>query len=164
MSSLDLNIYDIGDVVVLEANFTLDSVATSPTFTILSVKRPDGAYESFLSSLAGDGGSWDAGGNTPTLADGTGSVGTFYEVSVAGNVDLGHGEISFSVGDTVVYDGNAWIKLEGLTTATLGNPETGKVNYPYPLHIKGRYFYRFAGCGNINAASEDSFIVNKSLV
>lgn len=48
-------------------------------------------------------GNWDANTNTPTLADGTGTAGQFYIVSVAGTQDLGHGDITFDVNDRVIY-------------------------------------------------------------
>lgn len=48
-------------------------------------------------------GNWDASTNTPTLADGTGTAGQFYIVSVAGTQDLGHGNITFDVNDRVIY-------------------------------------------------------------
>ena len=50
-------------------------------------------------------GHWDASTNTPTLADGTGTNGSYYIVSVAGTQDLGSGAITFNVGDAVIYDG-----------------------------------------------------------
>lgn len=51
-------------------------------------------------------GLYDADTNTPTLADGTGSNGDVYQVTVAGTVDFGSGNISFLVGDKVVYNGS----------------------------------------------------------
>lgn len=48
-------------------------------------------------------GNWDASTNTPTLADGTGTAGQFYIVSVAGTQDLGHGNITFDINDRVIY-------------------------------------------------------------
>lgn len=51
-------------------------------------------------------GNWDASTNTPTLTDGTGNTGDVYEVTVEGTVDFGNGNISFAVGDFVVYGAN----------------------------------------------------------
>ena len=56
-------------------------------------------------------GTWSADTNTPTLADGTGTLGDMYIVSVAGTQNLGSGAISFEVGDRVLYDGSVWQKL-----------------------------------------------------
>ncbi|HEX2243201.1 MAG TPA: hypothetical protein VHK27_08130, partial [Gammaproteobacteria bacterium] len=53
-------------------------------------------------------GAWNASTNTPTLADGTGSTGDLYQVSVAGTQDLGSGAIDFAVGDHAIYVGTAW--------------------------------------------------------
>lgn len=50
-------------------------------------------------------GSWDANTNTPTISDGTGTLGDTYIVSVSGTQDLGSGPISFNVGDLVVHNG-----------------------------------------------------------
>lgn len=58
-------------------------------------------------------GAWAASTNTPTLADGTGILGNYYVVSVAGTQDLGSGSIEFTVGDQVIYNAfNVWQKLE----------------------------------------------------
>jgi hypothetical protein len=57
-------------------------------------------------------GVWDAANNSPTLADGTGTIGDEYIVGVAGNINLGSGNIDFSVGDFVLYStGNIWVDI-----------------------------------------------------
>jgi len=57
-------------------------------------------------------GIWDAANNTPTLADGVGANGDEYIVGVAGTQDLGSGNISFAVGDFVLYtSGNVWVDI-----------------------------------------------------
>jgi hypothetical protein len=57
-------------------------------------------------------GVWDAANNTPTLADGTGTLGDEYIVGVAGNINLGSGNIDFSVGDFALYStGNVWVDI-----------------------------------------------------
>ena len=55
-------------------------------------------------------GEWNASTNSPTLADGTGTAGDYYDVTTAG-VSLG---ISFSVGDVVKYDGANWFKIDSV--------------------------------------------------
>ena len=56
-------------------------------------------------------GDWDASTNTPTLADGTGTECDAYDVNVAGTVNLGSGNITFNIGDRVVYnDANDWYR------------------------------------------------------
>lgn len=64
--------------------------------------------------VAGDSfkGTWNASTNTPTLADGTGTNGDFYIVSVAGTQNLGSGSIDFTVGDQIIYNGIIWQKIE----------------------------------------------------
>jgi len=57
-------------------------------------------------------GVWNASTNTPTLADGTGTKGHYYDVSVAGSQDLGSGSIDFSIGDYVVHDGSVYDKID----------------------------------------------------
>jgi hypothetical protein len=56
-------------------------------------------------------GNWDASTNTPTLANtDIDKQGTVYRVSVAGTVDFGAGNISFTVGDWVYNTGTEWQK------------------------------------------------------
>ena len=58
-------------------------------------------------------GTWNAETNTPALADGTGTLGDMYIVSVAGTQNLGSGNIIFSVDDRVLYNGSVWQKISG---------------------------------------------------
>src|SRR5262249_31478180 len=46
-------------------------------------------------------GLWNAFTNSPTLADGIGTAGDIYEVSVAGTQDLGSGPVSYNPGDFI---------------------------------------------------------------
>lgn len=57
-------------------------------------------------------GTWNASTNTPTLASGTGTKGYYYKVSVAGTTTL-DGISDWAVGDSVVFDGTTWDKLNG---------------------------------------------------
>lgn len=63
-------------------------------------------------------GSWNAVANTPTLINGTGEAGDWYDVSTSGAWDFGNGVVRFGIGDAVVYDGNFWGKG---TIPDLGN-------------------------------------------
>ena len=62
-------------------------------------------------------GQWDASTNTPHLADGTGTNGDFYIVSVGGTVNLGTAQdphnVTFYVNDRIVYEGDIaqWVRL-----------------------------------------------------
>lgn len=54
-------------------------------------------------------GTWNAATNTPTLADGVGSPGDVYKVSVGGTRNLGSGNITFTAGDWVIMNSsNVW--------------------------------------------------------
>lgn len=72
-------------------------------------------------------GNWNASTNTPTLADGSGSIGDIYNTSVAGTQDLGSGSITFSVGDWVIYNGSIWEKVTNSSLVTSVNGQTGAV-------------------------------------
>jgi hypothetical protein len=57
-------------------------------------------------------GVWNASNNNPTLADGTGTNGDEYVVGVAGTQNLGSGNITFAVGDFVLYtSANVWVDI-----------------------------------------------------
>lgn len=64
-------------------------------------------------------GYWDASTNTPELADGVGTNGDFYFVSVAGSQDLGSGTQYFNVGDRVLYDGSIWKNIASGTVRSI---------------------------------------------
>ena len=74
-------------------------------------------------------GQWNAETNTPTLADGTGTKGDFYIVSVGGTQNLGSGDIQFSANDRIIYDGSVWARLSAGDVNTVNNisPENGNV-------------------------------------
>jgi hypothetical protein len=76
-------------------------------------------------------GTWNASTNTPTLADGTGTLGDTYIVSVAGRQDLGSGSIYFFVGDRVIYNGSIWQRFASgdvKTVCEIPPDSTGNVN------------------------------------
>jgi hypothetical protein len=74
-------------------------------------------------------GLWNASTNSPTLADGTGSPGDVYRVSVAASRNLGSGSISFAVGDYVIYSPatSAWEKADTTDAVPSVNGYTGNV-------------------------------------
>jgi hypothetical protein len=76
-------------------------------------------------------GVYNATTNTPTLVNGTGSTGDLYRVSVAGTQDFGAGNITFVVGDFVIYNGTIWEKATAsgnFATRELDNLTTAAVN------------------------------------
>ena len=75
-------------------------------------------------------GAWNANTNTPQLADGTGTEGDLYIVSVAGTQNLGSGNISFLVNDRVIYNGSVWQRLQSGSVVSVNNiqPEASTGN------------------------------------
>jgi len=65
-------------------------------------------------------GTWNANTNTPTLADGSGTAGWEYAVSVGGTRNLGSGNITFVAGDYVIYNGTIWQQIPANTVAAAG--------------------------------------------
>lgn len=73
-------------------------------------------------------GAWNASTNTPALADGTGDSGDVYRVSVAGTQNLGSGNITFAVGDLIIYNGTIWQRTPATDAPVLSvNGATGIV-------------------------------------
>lgn len=88
-------------------------------------KIPVNLLPSSVMTLEGE---WNATTNTPTLADGTGDAGMIYEVTVAGTVDFGNGDITFNVGDFVVYGkNNLWYKSINSNEVVTVNGQKGVV-------------------------------------
>ena len=75
-------------------------------------------------------GNWNANTNTPTLASGTGTVGNYYVVSVAGNTNL-DGITDWEVGDWAVFvevgGVDKWDKID--QTFVQGAGATGQVSF-----------------------------------
>lgn len=80
--------------------------------TGINLNTGDTEYFDFLNSSSSGTykGLWDASTNTPFLTNGVGEDGDYYEVSVAGTVDFGDGDIIFAVGDVVAYSYGKWKK------------------------------------------------------
>lgn len=79
------------------------------------------------SSLMQYQGVWDASTNSPTLADGTGDTGDVYRVTVGGTRNLGSGNITFDVGDYVIYNGTVWEKSDTTDAVASVAGKTGVV-------------------------------------
>ena len=65
-------------------------------------------------------GTWNASTNTPTLANGAGTAGWQYAVSVSGTTNFGAGAITFTVGDLVLYSGTVWQQIAAGGIAAAG--------------------------------------------
>jgi hypothetical protein len=68
-------------------------------------------------------GTWDAATNTPALANGTGSPGDVYRVTVAGT----RFGLDFQAGDYAIYNGSTWEKSDSTDTVASVNGYTGTV-------------------------------------
>jgi hypothetical protein len=84
-------------------------------------------YSQLPSTLMTYLGAWDASANSPSLADGTGSNGDVYRVSVAGTQNLGSGSQTFYVGDFVIYNGTIWQRSPAADGVISVNGNTGAV-------------------------------------
>jgi len=72
-------------------------------------------------------GTWNASTNTPALANGTGTAGSYYIVNVAGTQNLGAGSVNYAVGDNVIYNGTIWDRIPNSGGVTSVNGQTGSV-------------------------------------
>jgi hypothetical protein len=72
-------------------------------------------------------GAWNVNTNTPTLINGTGTAGNEYIVSVAGTRNLGAGNVTYNVGDLVIYDGAKWVQIPGSNAVASFNSRTGAI-------------------------------------
>jgi hypothetical protein len=82
-------------------------------------------------------GTWDASTNTPTLADGTGTAGWYYRVTVAGSVDFdgagGRAAVTFYIGDDVSYNGTIWQQIPSALINGLALTKTDDTNVTLTL-------------------------------
>jgi hypothetical protein len=150
---LTLNSYSGGNVLVgtnTDLGYKLNVNGTGYFATSLAtptIKLSTGAAANFFWMSTGIDGSgawtaiaasqvykgiWLASTNTPTLADGTGTVGWYYRAVDAGTVDFGHGGIAFVAGDDCYYSGTLWQKIPGIgytlqtaTASVLGGIKVG---------------------------------------
>jgi hypothetical protein len=72
-------------------------------------------------------GVWNASTNSPVLADGVGDSGDLYRVGTAGTQNLGSGNITFDIGDYVIYNGSFWEKSDNTDAVSSVNGYTGSV-------------------------------------
>ena len=78
-------------------------------------------------------GTWDASSNTPTISDATGLVGDVWIVDVNGTQDLGHGNMTFIVGDFVLHNGVRYEKVANSTGVYSINGLQGIVTLQMPI-------------------------------
>lgn len=63
-------------------------------------------------------GTWNAQSNIPQLLSGVGTKGYYYKVGVAGTTVV-DGIGVWNVGDLILYNGTAWLKIDGITSEVL---------------------------------------------
>ncbi len=63
-------------------------------------------------------GVWNASTNTPALAGGVGTKGAYYKVNTAGTTSI-DGIASWNVGDSIIFDGTAWDKIDEITNEVI---------------------------------------------
>jgi len=136
------NASDISDII---ASIGLDAL-TAPIGVGICPLDNDGKIPSthLPDVLLEYKGTWDASTNTPTLADGTGSLNDWYRVNVAGTVDLGSGSISYEVGDKVVHNGTIWEKWDTVESVISVHGRQGAV-----VAQAGDYNATQVGLGNV---------------
>lgn len=72
-------------------------------------------------------GAWNPNTNTPTIVDGTGSVGDFYKASESGSFNSGNGNFTYAVGDWVIFAGGIWQRLGSTDLVASVNGKLGMV-------------------------------------
>lgn len=107
---------DVSEKNIPDGYVGLDSSGVIP----LSVMPP--IIGSSLSYL----GTWNAASNTPTILSGVGVNGQYYKVSVAGASTI-NGISSWSIGDWIIYNGNAWQNVPNSDQVNSVNSRTGNV-------------------------------------
>lgn len=121
----------LDDVDASAAIATIGAIASTEKGAVNGVATLDGAGKVPVSQLPSAimtyEGLWNANTNTPTLADGTGDAGQVYRVSVAGTQNLGSGNITFDVGDYIIYNGTVWEKSDATDSVVSVNGQTGAV-------------------------------------
>lgn len=109
-------------------------------------------------------GTWSATTNTPTLADGTGTAGFWYRCVAAGTVNFGAGNITFAVGDDVIYSGTVWQRvpaagytLQTATKTVLGGVKIDSTSIKYngsgQLFVKTDYVENATHSGDASGST-----------
>jgi hypothetical protein len=72
-------------------------------------------------------GAWYPSTNTPTLLNGTGSVGDFYKAAEDGSFNFGNGSFDFFEGDWVMFAAGVWQRLGSKETVSSVNGKMGAI-------------------------------------
>lgn len=116
--------------ITAAGQITAENIAYAPTLanSLANKKYIDDLINAIPSAYTNKG-NWNATTNVPALANGVGTNGDTYIVSVAGTHDFGAGPIAFVVGDKVIYlaGSNIWQKFESSENVVMVNGQTGVV-------------------------------------
>lgn len=102
----------------LLTGFVSGSGTVSATDSILSAIQKVNGNTALLTGAVIYTGTWNANTNTPTLVSSTGTKGTLYKVSVAGSTSI-DGITQWNVGDSIVFNGAVWDKIDGLANEVI---------------------------------------------
>jgi len=111
-------------------------------------------------------GVWNASTNTPTLANGTGSTGDVYRVSVSGNAL----SLSFEVGDYIIYNGSTWEKSDTTDAVASVAGRTGNVTLTssdlsdFGTAVSGKFVTRETPTGATNGTNTSFVLANTPVV
>ena len=84
---------------------------------------------------------WNASTNSPALASGVGTKGFYYKVATAGTTTL-DGISQWNVGDTAIFDGQTWDKIDGIANEVISvNGATGVVTLSTTQIAEGANLY-----------------------
>lgn len=72
-------------------------------------------------------GTWNAATNTPTLADGIGSAGWTYVITIAGSQDFGNQSETYFTGDNIIYNGSIWQRSPNVSNVVSVNDQKGVI-------------------------------------
>jgi len=107
------------------------SVSGSSISATDSILQAFGKLQSQINGVLGGAiyqGVWNATTNSPSLADSSGTKGSYYVVSVAGTRNLGSGNIDFQIGDWAIYNGTIWQKVDNTDAVSSVNGQVGAVS------------------------------------
>lgn len=132
-ASLQTNNTETSDIRTLTGTATSATDMGTFTGTLLSdnldikslLQEIETALEPITDALDLQG-LWDASTNTPTIVSSTGTKGHFYIVSVAGSTTI-DGISTWSVGDWILFDGAAWVRVDNNDAVSSVNTQTGAV-------------------------------------
>ena len=99
------------------ATSSASAASTSQTAAAASATAAAASAASIAGAVVYQG-TWNASTNTPTLVSSVGTKGWYYKVSVAGTTSI-NGNAVWSVGDSILFDGTTWDKLDGPAEAVI---------------------------------------------